>query len=236
MVFLSQVAFSRNPPRSWSRIVARQISPVLFALRSLFAGAPRRLGSGKTESRTALDAAPRWFYARQSPGRLNAAYRMCWEQAQGDCRQPFSRVGGSPTLPHVLFSHLFWGTRNSRSDLFARAGYQQKHNLYRTISPWPSLDLHATSSPRTTRGLLESATLAHAKARHFIPQATLDRPVPTLLVPRRLDPTVLFGRCRRHCLDEAEPENLYAAEGRMYKKGKSFMSSGGREPRVARPR
>ena len=35
--------------------------------------------------------------------------------------------------------------------------------------------------------------LAHAEAQHFIPQDALDRPVPTLLVPRRLNPTVFFG-------------------------------------------
>ena len=191
MVFLSQVALSwKSTPELEPNSCSTNFAGAVCASVAL-RGEPRRLGSGQTEFRAALDAAPRWFYARQSPGRLNAAYRMCW--AEATAASGHSPGGGFSNLPHVLSIFLFWGTRNRRRNLSARAGYQQKHHLYRPISPWPSFDPHAPSSPRAHARSVRFATLAHAKAQHFIPQDALDRPVPTLLVPRLLNPTVFFG-------------------------------------------
>ena len=124
MVFLSQVALSwKSTPELEPNSCSTNFAGAVCASVAL-RGEPRRLGSGQTESRTAIDAAPRWFYARQSPGRLNAAYRMCW--AEATAASGHSPGGGFSNLPHVLSTLLFWGTPIRRRNLSARAGYQQK--------------------------------------------------------------------------------------------------------------
>ena len=76
MVFLSQVALSwKSTPELEPNSCSTNFAGAVCASVAL-RGEPRRLGSGQTEFRAALDAAPRWFYARQSPDRLNAAYRV----------------------------------------------------------------------------------------------------------------------------------------------------------------